>query len=468
MPPRFHSLPPEIQDMILQDVSREPSTAVYAAVCKPWQHFFEQKNFRSLAIAQHDMSNFRGIVTPRRQRFVKHIWYRIILPVHSGPQDNPGRKTAEEESVLWGADKRFTDSIFRLWDIISRWEPENRITLELSAFSYDDWDHITEDERAFERDLAAYKAHKKSESREPYRCDNPQGPYVEQYDLWGLPNASWRHRDNWEVVTYDLLGWKDIEFVTAAENDLVSKYFIEEDAILPFVPIVSKFLIRNTQFRQFWPRTLCQMFESFDNIEDITIERWASATPDGESQWIEYAAKTFAEELPITVKKLLIQGEKCAVLHNWKAGQLVNREALAKDLRQWSKSLEHMSVVDIIDARHFLDIFRIYVTDEDLDTLIRWPYLETLTLSTDLFKTQKRRKIEKLLCWAARAARKMPRLQTFEIRSSSDPQCLFRYNVVEARAEITWSGPVVDSTRIMMEWEKTSAWRNNVGVVNDF
>ncbi|KAF4415791.1 hypothetical protein FACUT_13104 [Fusarium acutatum] len=469
MPTRFHSLPPEIQGMILQEVSRDLSTAAYAAVCKAWQHFFEQKNFRSLAIDQHELTTFRNIVTPRRQRFVKHIWYRILLPVHDSLHESPGRKTSEDPSVLWGADNSFTECIFRLWDIISLWHPENSITLELSAFSYQDWDHVTEDKRVFERDLAAYKAHKKSESKEPYHYDNPQGPYVEQYGLWGLPNVDWRLRDYWKALTCDLLGWEDIKFTTAPENHGNNvQYFKEEDAILPSVPIVSKFLIRNTQFRQIWPPTLLQMFESFDNVEDITIERWASVTLERESRWTDYAAKAFAIELPVTVKTLSVNREKCAVFQNWAIRQVRDREALAKHLRQWFKNLEHLSVVDIIDARHFLDIFRTYVTDEDLRSLIRWPYLKTLTLTTNLFKTRKREKIEQLLCCAARAARKMPKLQTLEIRSSRDPQCLFRYNIVNSIAEITWSGPVVDSTEIMKEWRKTSAWRNNAGVVNDF
>ncbi|KAF5987033.1 hypothetical protein FCOIX_1210 [Fusarium coicis] len=468
MTPRFHSLPAEIQSMILEEVSRDPRTAGYAAVCKAWQEIFERKNFKSLAIDQHDLTTFRQRVTPRRQRFVKHIWYRIILPDHPSLHLTPGSKTTEDPSVLWRADKRFTECIFRLWDIISLWNVENRITLELSAFSYQDWDHVTVNERVFERDLEAYKAHKKSESREPYHYDNPQGPYVEQYGLWGLPNTISRIEDYWEALTYDLLGWKEIEFVTADEDNDAVEYFKPEDAILPSVPIVSKFLIRNTQFRQFWPETLLHMFESFDNIEDITIERWACCTSESESEWIEYAVKPFTEWLPVTVKRLSLNGAKCAVLHDWQTCELLNREALAKGLRQNSKRLEHMSAVDIIGAGQFLDIFRKHVTDEDLEKLIRWPYLKTLTLSTDLFETRWRRKIEELLCCAARAARKMPKLQTLEIRSRADPQIMFRYNIVKSIAKITWSGPVVNSTEIMKEWQKASEWRNNVDVEHDF
>jgi len=465
MPPRFHSLPPEIQVMILQDVSLERSTAPYAAVCRAWQYFFEEKNFRSLAIDQFDISTFREVVTPRRQQFVKHIWYRIVLPSRLDPIN----KYFEHPKVLWRADKRFTECIFRLWYLISRWKPENRITLELSAFSYNDWDNITREERIWERDLEAYKVHKGLQSKEPYHYGMPHAPYIEQYRLWGLPNAHWRLKDYWEALTYDLLGWEDIEFTTAVEGDAPDDpYYIEENAILPKVPIVSKFLIRNTQFRQIWPMTLLQIFDSFDNIEDITIERWACVDHIRESSWTDYASKAFGIELPVSVKTLSINGEKCEVFQEWKSKDVRYRENLAKNLRQCSKNLEHISILDVIDAKDFLDIFHKFVTDEELAILIRWPYLKTLTLSTDLFETQKRRTMRNLLCWAARAARKMPELRTLEIRSSRDAQCFFRYNVVESVAEITWSGPVVDSTLIMEEWEKTSAWRNNHDIVNDF
>ncbi|KAF5618846.1 hypothetical protein F25303_12954 [Fusarium sp. NRRL 25303] len=465
MPPRFHSLPPEIQVMILQDVSLETSTAPYAAVCRAWQYFFEEKNFRSLAIRQFDLSTFREVITPRRQQFVKHIWYRIVLPSRL----DPANKYFEHPAVLWRADKRFTECIFRLWDIISLWKPENRITLELSAFSFNDWDQVTKQQRIWDLDLAAYKVHKGLQSKEPYHYDEPHAPYIEQYSLWGLPNTQWRLRDYWEALTYDLLGWEDIEFTTADEGDGDNvPYYIEEDAILPSVPVVSKFLIRNTQFRQIWPVTLSQIFESFDNIENITVERWASVDSSRESKWTNYASKAFAIELPVTVKTLFINGEKCAVFQKWTSKEVRFREDLATHLRQWSKNLEHISILDIIDARHFLGIFHTYVTDEDLQQLIRWPCLKTLTLTTDLFETQKRKTIQNLLCWAARAARKMPELRTLEIRSSRDAQCFFRYNIVKSTAEITWSGPVVDSTLIMKEWEKTSAWRNNHDIVNDF
>ncbi|KAF5691480.1 hypothetical protein FCIRC_433 [Fusarium circinatum] len=466
MPPRFQSLPPEIQDMILQYVSLEPSTAPYAVVCKSWQVFFERKNFRSLAIAKEDLSGLRRYLVPRRQGFVKHIWYRICLP-NSNPRNRTTIKRVEKPKVTFRADRVFTWSLLGLWDIISLWDSENRITLELSVFAYDDWSSKMRQDRIFEGDFDAYKAHKKSESRGPYHYDNPHAPYVRHYNILGLPNAGWRIRADWNAEQRDLIGWKDIE-LTTANRASERPYFKEEDAILPRVPIVSKFLIRNTQFRRISPETMSLMFKSFVNLEDITTHRWASVDADQETDWTRYAAKAFAEYLPASVKTLSINGQKSTAFHDWTSRDVNLRDVLGKRLRQYSKNLEHMSVVDIIDATDFLRIFILFKYDGDLNSLTIWPHLKTLTLSTNLFQSHCRRSIERLLCCAARAARKMPKLQTFEIRSNSDPQCLFRYNIVEARAEITWSGPVVNSTKIMKQWEKTAAWRDTVGVVNDF
>ncbi|KAH7248679.1 uncharacterized protein BKA55DRAFT_540104 [Fusarium redolens] len=462
--PRFHSLPPEIQDMILQEVSREPSTAPYAVVCKAWQDFFERKNFKSLAINQRDLPCLSRIVTPRRQGFVKQIWYRIFLPNHT----TRTLKTFEKPRVLWRADKVFTSSILNLWDILSLWSPQNRITFELSAFSYCDWAHIMRPERIFERDLAEYKVHKKLELRKPYHYDNPHEPYVDQYRLFSSPNIDHRMRTHWNALRHDLLGWKNIEFTTAADEKTVP-WYTEEDNILPSVPIISKFLIRRTQFRQFCPWTLSEIFDSLENIEGITIERWASVDAEDETYWNQGAHVAYAMDLPVSVKSLSINGEKCRAFQDWASSDVKWRRGLAKSIRQYSKNLEHMSVTDIIDAKDFLRRFRTSLPEEEFDSLRRWPDLQVLTLSTDLFETQDRDQIENLLCAAARAARKMPKLRTFEIRSSKDAQCLFRYNIVQAIAEITWSGPIVDSTEIMKEWEKTSAWRNNRDVrTNDF
>ncbi|KAG4252813.1 hypothetical protein FPRO03_08262 [Fusarium proliferatum] len=466
MSPRFHSLPPEIQDMILQDVSRKPSTVPYAVVCKSWQDFFERKNFRSLAITKDDLRCLSRYLVPRRQGFVKHIWYRIYLP-NSNPRISNKIKRSEKPKVTLRADKVFTYSVFGLWDIISLWNPENRITLELSVFAFDDWIGMLRPDRIFELDLAAYKVHKKSESREPYHYDNPHGPYTEQYGYWGLPNADHRTRDYWNACRRNLIGWRDVQLTTAQRAD-DTPYYKKKNAILPRVPIVSKFLIRNTQFRRIYPKTLIHMFQSFKNLEDITIERWALVGADEETAWTRLAAQAFAERLPASAKTLSINGRKAVALQDWASSDVKLRDVLGKRFRQYSENLEHMSVVDIIDAEDFFGLFTLFDLEEDLESLIKWSHLETLTLSTDLFETRERKRIETLLCSAARAARTMPKLRTLEIRSSRDAQCFFRYNIVESIAEITWSGPVVDSTKIMKEWEKTSAWRDNYDVVNDF
>ncbi|KAF5573343.1 hypothetical protein FPCIR_14004 [Fusarium pseudocircinatum] len=466
MPPSFHSLPVEIQRMILQDVSREPSTAPYASVSKAWQDFFESKNFKSLAFDQDDLPTFNLLLVPRRRGYVKHIWYRIRLP-NSNPRISDRIKRAEKLRVTFRADKVFTGAVFGLWDKISLWNPQNRITLELSVFAYDDWHKGLRLQRIFERDLAAYKVHKKSESREPYHYDDPHEPYIVRYNLLRIPNADRKTRDEWNAHRRDLIGWKNVQLTTAMRAR-EPEYYKEKEWPLPRVPIVSKFLIRNTQFRRIYPGTLRQMFQSFENLEDIKMERWALVGADEETEWTRQAAEAFAEKLPASVKTLSINRQKSAAFHDWTSRDIQLREVLGKRFRQYTKNLEHCSLLHIIDAKDFLNLCPTSASDEDLELFLRWKYLETLTLSTHSFRTRNQKSIERLLCDAARAARRMRNLRTLEIISSTDPQCLFRYKTVEGKGVIKWSGPVVDSTRIMKEWEKTSAWKNNVDIENDF
>ncbi|KAF5561916.1 hypothetical protein FNAPI_3463 [Fusarium napiforme] len=470
MPPRFHSLPAEIQCMILEEVSREPSTAGYAVVCKGWQDFFESKNFKSLAFQQEDLPVFKdALVPPRRQGYVKHIWYRIRLP-NSNPKKSDTIKTAEKLNVTFRADKVFTGAVLGLWDKISLWNPQNRITLELSVYAYDDWHKGMRLQRIFERDLDAYKVHKKSESREPYHYDDPHMPYIVKYSVLRVPTADRRTRNEWNAHRRNLIGWKDVRLTTAMRGmDSSNKEYNNEELWpLPRVPIVSKFLIRNTQFRRIYPETLRQMFESFPNLEDIKMDRWALVGADEETEWTKQAGEAFAEKLPASVKTLSMSRQKSTVFHDWTSRDIDKREVLGKRFRQYTKNLEHCSLMQIIDAKDFLNLFTPSDKGEDLQLFLRWKYLETLTLSTDSFRSRNQKNIENLLCDAARAARRMRNLQTLEIISSTDPHCMFQYKIVEAKGVIKWSGPVVNSTRIMKEWEKTSDWRNNVDVEHDF
>ncbi|KAF4340962.1 hypothetical protein FBEOM_5110 [Fusarium beomiforme] len=452
----FHSLPAEIQGMIFDIIHKDEwRTGQYAAVNRCWQDYFERKNFKSLEISRLEVQNLKRIVTPRRQVFVKHIWYRILLDKYIYDMT----KVEEKPKVLWEADSRFTQSIQSMWGVLKDWDARNSLTFELTAYSpVSDWsDLIDRRENTWEKDFAAYRLHKKSGSKEPYSYpDDPLKLYVEKDKEFISPSF----RRYWWALRRNLMGWKSLEF-TSKQSYNEEVYFIRDPIVLPTVSVISKFLIRRTNFRQFCPDALSQIFDSLRNIQDITIERWVSMVADDETAWCRKARRTFAEDLPMTVKTLSLSGNRCPIFHSWPSSRVRRRKCLAKILRRHSKSLENLHLSDIIEAEDFLSL-----SQESLFQVPRWKELEALILTTEAFvyNTSDRSSMESLLCAAARAARRMPRLKELEIRSSRSNECFFRFEIVDTIANLTWSGPVLDSSQIMRDWQRTSAWRDTADI----
>ncbi|CAI6339979.1 unnamed protein product [Periconia digitata] len=106
---------------------------------------------------------------------------------------------------------------------------------------------------------------------------------------------------------------------------------------------------------------------------------------------------------------------------------------LARALAEASLGLEHLSISFMTDARIFWTSLR-----EDWV----WEQLQTLALtSQDLQPDVDSSKIKDVLCSAARAAKKMPKLQTMEIwNGGKGYAALFRYSIERGRrqAGISW------------------------------
>ncbi|KAF9765313.1 hypothetical protein IL306_002400 [Fusarium sp. DS 682] len=484
---RFRALPAEVQTMVFDNLYKDEwSTAVYAFVHRDWQDYFERKNFKSLAINQLAINDFKRIVTPRRQAFVEHLWFRVIFVGYFYDTT----KVEEAPKVLWKADRTFTLGIQDLWDALLDWDERNKITLELSAFAPSDWtDFIPEN--TFDKDFLQYRHHKESGSREPYSFPDPLKDYIKNHKGFTGPGISSSNAGGmlryWTALRRNLMGWEPIEF-TSKKSWNEELYFKRDPITLPSVSVISKFLIRRTQFRQICPEALGQIFDSLKGIKDISIERWACMYAHEETKWCRKARATFAENLPVTLRTLSLSGERCHVFTSWTSSDIDRNSRLAKDIRYHSRHLEHLHLSGITDAEDFLDIFSHDESQNSLYEIPRWHDLETLVLTTEAFgydtndgntddddaddndadgndiSNDTRLKIENMLCAAARAARRMPRLREFEIRSIRDGECFFRFEIVAAVAEITWSGPILDSSEIMREWQRTAAWRDTTDV----
>ncbi|KAF4992344.1 hypothetical protein FGRMN_7237 [Fusarium graminum] len=476
--PRFNSCPPEIQHMILGFVPDSSSVANYVTVCKTWQCFFEAKTFKSLILHQDDTNDFSSIVKGHRKSFLKHLWLRVTLREYL----TQICKVEESPKVLWEANNIFTTSISNLWDILSKWDaPQYEgqgLTFELSVHSPSDWAEYIKEDSSTENDMPMYKEYLATGSTDPYRnILDVHSEYKRLQDTMTddrLRIPPFLQVSFWMTTTDNLLGWKPLCFnngTTRPSNNNstygskgraipTSKQNTDEDEErqLPEVPAITKLLIRRQSFRGICPTALGSIIESLPNIQEIHVERWRCAEPSDEKMWCRGANITFGMDLPPSLKTLSLYGETSRLFHTWDSND-VNATSLSKSLRQYTKHLENLSVSHLIDAKEFLRPFWTANSDTATASLPKWKNLKTLSLTSEILNTRSKKDVNKLLCAAARAARKMPNLERLELWNGRDRHAgVFRYRVIDSIGEVEWLSTSIERLDkvVIKTWKETS------------
>ncbi|KAF4466908.1 hypothetical protein FALBO_6208 [Fusarium albosuccineum] len=459
--PSYINLPLELQRMILEDIAQSPSLAPYACVNKQWQAYFEAKTFRNLVLHQDDLEPFSIVFRGIRRGYLKHLWLRIQLPEYPLPK----YKEVEDSKVLWEADRTFTTSVFDLWDELAEWDARGRgenegLTLELTAHSPSDRGDCPDD--PFEKEAWQYKEYLATGSVTPYESEKDvYAPFAEvKANLTKAIVDPAARAQRWERAVNDLFGWKSLAFNYHEEEDMT--YVNDDDTPeLPEVTVVTNFLVRRQQFREIHPDSLGKMISSLPCLDKVNIERWRCADAKDEKHWCEDAKVTFGMDLPRDVKTLSLYGDTNSIFHDWNPKD-ANTIALAKSLKLYSKDLENLSVSFLIDAKDFLKPFWPAHSDHTTKTLPDWENLKTLSLTSAILASSSAEHINKLLCAAARAVKKMPNLHLLELWSGAEGQaCVFRYRVVDTVTEITWMGTHIFG----MDPEVVRAW-NEVSLLH--
>ncbi|KAI8689663.1 hypothetical protein NCS56_00230000 [Fusarium sp. Ph1] len=425
----FSSFPQEIQQMVFSELAQFRDLAPFACINKHWQAFFEAKIFRHLIISQYDIENFDIVVQGTRRSYVKHPWLRILLPKHLWVW----RKEEEDAHVLWKADRICTTSIFGLWDVLANWDAgihdgNSSFTFELSAHSPSDrGKHVRDD--FFERDVDMYQECLEINSIEAYKSSGDvYAPYLKAYrGLGGMFGTRM-----WDRTVADLFGWKPLEFNFHGQEDMTP---IREDEApeLPRVSVITKFLIRRSQFRQISPASLIETLSSLPHLEQLVTERWRCVDAREETLWCQMA-KTFILDLPMSVKTLSLYGDIANIFHEWSSKEVITI-GLAKHLRNYGRHLENISVLFLIDAKDFFQPFWTLRTE----CVTTWENLKTLSLTSWILKSSSRSRVNGFLCAAANAAMKMPKLQLLELWSGDKGiASVFRYRVKDTVTEVTW------------------------------
>ncbi|RSM02776.1 hypothetical protein CDV31_010815 [Fusarium ambrosium] len=425
--PSFYAFPQEIQQMILSELAKSSHLPTLACVDKHWQEYFEAQSFRHLIINQNDIEYFEIIVKGKRRHHVKHLWLRILLPTW------PWVRGSQEENdyILWRADRYFTGSIFDLFEVLSEWGEENLgITFELSAHSPSDRGKYVQDD-FFEREVNMYKEYLATNSTKAYQFSGDVcEPYLmasEKLDIASVFNM-------WHRTAQDLFGWKPLEF-NFHEQPNLTPIRKEDEPELSSVSVISKFLIRQSQFRDIYPADLGKIWSSLPHLDQIAVERWRYVKVEYEKGWCEEAKRTFALELPLSVKTLSLHGDTVNTFHRWASKEVMTID-LAKYLRNYGRHLENMSISFLIDAKDFFQPF--WTTQSGCTT--SWENLKTLSLTCQAFKSHSTHRINRVLCAAANAAMKMPKLQLLELWDGTRGRAsVFRYRVVDTTVvEVTW------------------------------
>lgn len=137
----IESLPPEIRTHIIDlVVDIWPKMAgVCASVSRLWQAHVEIRSFASLRLDQTRLEAARRIMTPARQKYVRHVRMEVCLPNYDNATLYAAYETAEEEQKN---NQVFTEAIIDLFGVLKRWDQPGRqdpgVHLELYAFALAD------------------------------------------------------------------------------------------------------------------------------------------------------------------------------------------------------------------------------------------------------------------------------------------------------------------------------------------
>jgi hypothetical protein len=135
--------------------------------------------------------------------------------------------------------------------------------------------------------------------------------------------------------------------------------------------------------------------------------------------------------------KLYIFEDFNKLLHPERSTKRAN-PSLGKALSKSSRFLENLSAAFLVDAEDFFA--NLWPTNEKNSNVIPWENLRTLALTSRLLHPEiGRRKIDKLLMAAGRAAAFMPKLEVMEIWNGGEGHaCIFRYRYDAGEPKITW------------------------------
>lgn len=405
----WQSLLPEIRNIILKQLARDDTTAIYASVCKEWRSFFGKRNFGHLKIPPSDL-DFLDQLSEESTRQVDHLWLNIELKRYTC------RICRKIESPPWSYlnDRIIVEAVVQLFSVLARWDHNQHLTLELNAYSPSDSEHW-------------------------FKTCYFGAPGEEKFDITPKrrdihdPQHGWEHGDVVEPPT-------DRALVRPFEIPYTGGFGRDEQR-LPIVKAVTKFVLRRQCRRQLGPLGLSQLWCRLPRLQEISFEPWQLFYGGVQDIWDHFYEEMIHWGILRSVKKVTIFedfNENYLDIFWYLPGYLWEAPARvrATNLRvgaafaRKSLGLEHLSVGFLADAYHF---FQACQPDW------QWDQLQSLCLTSRLMSKTTPNETNQLLTLAAQTVPRMPKLETLTLWNGARKEaCSFTY--CRRYGTITWRG----------------------------
>ncbi|RFU78610.1 hypothetical protein TARUN_3580 [Trichoderma arundinaceum] len=426
----WRTLVPEVQAMILKEMSQSEGCAHAAAVCREWQEVLEPVNFSRITLTVRRLTKFRN-VTRRWRHLVKYIWLRIDLQEY----DCPDCKSSPEPIWMERNMDIIRSAIHDALEILSTWEAAGELCLDISVHSPSDSRHYFKDVH-FGPDVvpASGSLLNSSDFHDPTHG-------------WLNSRRTFPRRSILRQCLERLGGFNitpDLDFFQQ----------------LPPVGAITSLLLRR-QTRYSWGTELVEeLVKHLPRLQAIHLEPWKELESRTQ-EWQDFdVQRLFKQVLPSQLKKIILFedfNEYYQHAIGESDGYVDTRTpsvGISRALANTSLNLEKLSAAFMIDARHF---FEARMSDW------AWRNLTGIALTSLVLVPDGGAQTRSLLREAAAAALGMPILRCMEIwNGGRGIACVFRFQVSEDHeprsATITWRGNwecPLDCPTIQY-WQKTA------------
>ena len=279
---RWDGLPGEIRLLILEALVQDGDCklAPLATVCREWQVELERHNFARIRLTPSRLAGFRSMVH-RNRTLVGYIWFCLELDDYDCTKCAPGEGLSPEELAeevgISDTDKcPITASFQDLFSILSTWDPNGELILDISIYSPSDSEH-------WFRYLTFLPDH-------PSQRVLP--PPTKASDDDDDARHGWVAGSRHAAPPY-------MAFIKVFHGIMEEWPFDSDDAEfewwdqLPSVPAVTSLLLRQQNRRRWRPDVLAHMFARFPRLQEVHYEPWR--------EWGTLERKTDKCELSLSI-----------------------------------------------------------------------------------------------------------------------------------------------------------------------